>query len=104
MTEHAELEAAVSEAEKNLAEARARAAHKEFPKFIEPHASHVVKREAPHGEAPPHVSVPAFTEHHVDREGKITVLVRDAEEEAKALAEAVKEAVQDNGSKLPEAV
>jgi hypothetical protein len=75
----------VAAAEKALAEAKAAAAFKEFPKFVAPHESHVVKTDD-------HVSVPMFSGHHVDREGLVTVLVHDAEEEAKALAAALQEA------------
>ena len=77
----------VEELETMLAAAKAKVAHQEFPKWIEPHASHV------HTAAGGHVSVPLFPHHHVDREGKVTVFVDDADQEAKALAEAVKEAV-----------
>lgn len=72
-----------AELHKELAELEAKAAHKDFPKYIKPHDSHVDRTGH-------HVSVPAFPEHHIDRAGLLTVLVRDAEEEAKALAEAVK--------------
>lgn len=85
----AELEAKVKEAEANLAEAKRAAAHQEFPKWIEPHASHVVDKPAV-GESPAHKSVPLFPLHHVDRDGRVTVCVDDADHEAKALAEAVK--------------
>ena len=84
MTEHT-----VEELEKMLAEAKAKASHLEYPKHVEPHPSHVIARLRPGAE--PSISVPAFTSHHVDREGRVSVLVCDAEEEAKALAEVVKE-------------
>jgi hypothetical protein len=84
-----EHEENVAAAEKALAEAKAKAAFMEFPKYIEPHESHVVTQEAAHGDAPPHRSTPAFGGFHVDREGKVKVLVHNAEEEAKALAAAV---------------
>ncbi len=88
MTESiSDLEAAVKEAEFNLAEAKAKAAHKPYPQWVEPHTSHV--KTAAGG----HISVPGFDDHHVDRESRITVLVKDAEEEAKALAAAVTGAV-----------
>lgn len=77
-------EEAVKEAEARLAEARRKASHQEYPKWIEPHASHL-------DHANGHVSVPLFPEHHVDRDGKVTVLVKDAEDEAKALAARVAE-------------
>jgi hypothetical protein len=52
----------------------------EFPKWVTPHASHVVN----HGG---HTVVPGFAEHHESRGDRaVTVLVKDAEEEAKALA------------------
>lgn len=76
MTDHSELEAAVKEAEKNLNEARAKAAFKPYPTWIVPHESHV---ENVNG----HISTPEF-EHHIDREGKVTVLVHDEEAEKKA--------------------
>jgi hypothetical protein len=45
----------------------------EYPKWVEPHPKHIA---------------PGFSEYFVDhRERKITVLVRDLEEEKKALAE-----------------
>lgn len=78
-----ELQERVAAAEKTLADAKAAAAFKEFPKHVEPHASHIHK--AP---GTGHISTPGFSEHHVDRHDKLTVLVRDAEEEAKALAAA----------------
>lgn len=52
----------------------------EFPKWVVPHDTHV-SRDA-HG----HVSVPLFPGHHVGRDGVVTVMVKDADEEAKALA------------------
>lgn len=82
----AELHERVVEAEEALAEAKAREAHQEFPKYVEVHESHVVKQVAPHGDAPPHISIKGFAGHHVDRDGKVTVLVHDADEEAKAMA------------------
>lgn len=82
-----QLQADVDEAKSALAHAEAAAAFKEFPKLVEPHASHIVTREA--FGVPAHISAPSFSQHHIDREGKITVLVHSAEEEAKALAAAV---------------
>ena len=82
-----QLQEDVEHAKFALARAEAAAAFKEFPKHVEPHESHVVKQEVPG--LPPHVSVPMFGEHHVDRAGKITVLVHSVEEEARALAAAV---------------
>lgn len=61
------------------------AADAEWPKWIVPHASHVVRTAT--GDAPDHVSTPAFPEFHVNRAtGEVTVLVHDAEDEARALA------------------
>jgi hypothetical protein len=74
MTEHT-----VEELEAMLAAAKAKVSHEEFPKWVVPHESHV-------HQAGDHLSAPLFPDHHVDREGKLTVLVRDADEEAKALA------------------
>ncbi len=75
----------VDELKAELAAAEAKASHQEFPKWVEPHASHVVTK----GD---HVSSPAFPDFHVSRDdGKFSVLVHSAEEEAKALAAAVKE-------------
>lgn len=51
----------------------------EFPKWVEPHASHVERQ----GD---HLSVAHFP-FHVDRKGVVSVLVADADEEKKALAE-----------------
>ena len=82
-----DLQADVEHAKSALAHAEAAAAFKEFPKHVEPHESHIVRQEA--AGMPPHVSVPAFGEHHVDRAGKITVLVHSVEEEARALAAAI---------------
>lgn len=57
-----------------------------YPKWVKPHDSHVVKKETPG--APDHVSTPGFPEFHVNRgDGIVTVLVNDAAEEAKALAD-----------------
>lgn len=53
---------------------------REFPKWVEPHASHI------HTDDNGHRSVAGF-EFHTDRAGTITVLVKDAAEEADALAE-----------------
>lgn len=60
--------------------AAAPAEPQEFPKWVTPDPSHVTKGP---GE---HVSVAGF-EHHVDRAGNITVLVKDLAEEDEALAE-----------------
>lgn len=58
---------------------------KEYPKWIVPHASHVL-RDAD-GKVK---SVPAFPGFHVSRvDGEVTVMVVDADEEAVALGETV---------------
>lgn len=73
-------EDAVAIAEANLVEAKRKATHQEYPKWIEPHASHVVDTGG-------HLSVPLFPEFHVDRhDGKVTVKVMDEDHEAIALA------------------
>jgi len=60
----------------------------EWPKWVVPHASHIVRTTA--ANAPDHVSTPAWTGCHVNRvDGVVTVLVADAEEEARAIAQAV---------------
>jgi hypothetical protein len=78
------------------------AAISEFPKWVKVHDSHIVRKESDVGvaidpatgaarqyTALPHVSTPAWQDFHVNREdGSVTVLVKDAEEEAKALADA----------------
>lgn len=56
----------------------------EWPKWVKPHESHVVVRR--HEGAPDHVSAPGWEEVHVGRDGVVTVLVRNEDEEAKALA------------------
>lgn len=54
----------------------------DYPKWVVPHPGHV-SFHALHG----HVSTPTFMQHHVNRiGGEVTVLVHDAEEEARALA------------------
>lgn len=53
----------------------------DFPKWVTPHESHVVVQDGGH------VVTPLFADFHVSRLDKsVTVLVKDAEEEAKALA------------------
>lgn len=76
-----ELHDDVVKAEEALNEAKAREAHQEYPKLVAPHESHVLT--AP---GTGHISVPGFASHHIDRHNVVTVLVHDAEEEAKALA------------------
>lgn len=57
----------------------------DFPKWVIPDASHIVRKQV--DGAPDHVSTPGFAEFHINRlDGVVTVLVKDAEEEAKALA------------------
>lgn len=59
----------------------------DFPKWVEPHRSHIEQK----GDV---IAVPGF-EWHVDRDTKVVnVLVNDAEHEAKALAEKVIEATK----------
>lgn len=80
-----------------------RSAHRgtEYPKYVKPHPSHIVR----HNE---HVSCPYFPEFHVDRDTKeVTVMVKDADEEAKALAdkdapEPVKEAAPPVAPPVPD--
>lgn len=56
---------------------------KEFPKWVRVHESHVVRED---GRV---VTVPAFPGFHVNRvDGEVTVMVADAEEEAKAMGDA----------------
>lgn len=73
-----EAEEAVRQAQKKLADATFARDHKEYPKWIEPHESHVDTTDG-------HVSVPHF-DFHLGRAGKVTVKVDDAEHEAKALS------------------
>lgn len=54
----------------------------EYPKFVLPHPSHVV-RDPRNGK--PHVEK---WEYYRDRDDSVTVLVNDAEEESAALADA----------------
>jgi hypothetical protein len=56
--------------------------YQEFPKYVYPHASHIVY-EPRNGK----LHVENF-EYHLDRHNVVSVLVHDAEEEAKALADA----------------
>ncbi len=54
----------------------------EFPKWVLVHESHIVRR---HGSAP---VVQSFSNFHVNRvDNSVTVLVHDADEEQRALAE-----------------
>lgn len=63
-------------------------AAEDFPKWVAPHASHVVRKEMPG--APDHVSVLRFKDWHVNRDsGAVTVLVHTDEEEKLAVAEYV---------------
>lgn len=79
--------------------------HQDYPKWVKPHDSHIVRKKLDpihrglgssgghviaSADGPDHVSTPAFAQYHVDRlTGAVSVLVNDAEEEAKALAEFV---------------
>lgn len=83
MTEESKY--SVAELEAMLAAAKADESHEEFPKWIEPHASYVDRTNG-------HVSTPSFPHFHVDRDGKVTVLVADQAEADKAMRELVKEA------------
>lgn len=68
----------------------------EFPKWVVPHESHVIRLG---GRDP---MAPAFPQSHVDRSGALTVLVDDADAESAALApEASVEAAEE--APLPEA-
>lgn len=53
----------------------------EWPKWVVPHIGHV-RRDPATG----HVSTPEFSEHHVARDGEVTVLVLDPQDEERALA------------------
>lgn len=79
----------VAELEAMLAAAKAEAAHEEYPKHVQVHESHVERRASTDG-SPDMVAVPAFPDFEVLRDGMVMVLVRDADEEARATAEAVK--------------
>ncbi len=58
----------------------------EWPKWVVPHESHVVRKKA--DGAPDHVSVTDFEDFHVDRvTGEVTVLVKDEEDERRASTE-----------------
>lgn len=57
-----------------------------YPKWVKPHANHVIRKQS--AGAPDHVSTPEFPDFHVNRgDGAVTVLVKNAAEEAKALAD-----------------
>lgn len=85
MSEHdaielAEAEEAVKKAQAALDAAKAKAAYQHYPRYVEPHLSHIVtiggQRSTPH-----------FPEFHIDRATDVlSVLVNDAEHEAKAKA------------------
>lgn len=51
----------------------------EYPKWVVPHDSHVVR----HGD---HISTPHFADINVGRDSVVTVLVHDAEQEELALS------------------
>jgi hypothetical protein len=55
----------------------------QFPKWVTPHIGHVVRSQT--ADAPPAIVTPAFPHFHVGRDGAVTVLVHDADEEAHAL-------------------
>jgi hypothetical protein len=59
------------------------AADNSFPKWVGPHPNHIV-RSGPYNI---HISTPEFPEFYIDRENNVTVYVRDAAEEKKALAD-----------------
>ncbi len=48
----------------------------EYPKYVEPHGDFVVREDGKP------VNVPAWPDFHVGRDGTVTVLVRDENEEA----------------------
>lgn len=50
----------------------------DFPQWVEPHPSHVKRDHAGR------VVTPNHEQHHVDRSGKVTVLVHNADEAAEA--------------------
>lgn len=56
----------------------------DFPAWVVPHESHVVRLKRDDGE---HITTPEWAEHFVNRvDGVVTVLVHNAGEEARALA------------------
>jgi hypothetical protein len=58
----------------------------DWPKWVTPHDSHIVKQAA--GRGPTHLSTPRFPNYHVNRaDGSVTVLVANEEEEKLALGE-----------------
>jgi hypothetical protein len=70
----------------------------EWPKWVSVHESHIVRKEASpipfidpvtgyrgSNDAPVHVGTPDWPENHVNRDGSVMVLVRDEEEERRAL-------------------
>lgn len=58
----------------------------EYPKWVHPHSSRIVRKNAPN--SPEHVSVHGYEHVHVDRsDGAVTVLVHSAEDEDRAAAE-----------------
>jgi hypothetical protein len=65
----------------------------DWPKWVEIHPSQIVRKES--GDAPASVSVAGF-EHFFDRvTGAVKVLVHNAEDEARALAEKVEAKVEE---------
>ena len=79
-------EQTIEQLEKALADAKAKKAHEPFPKWVKPHASQIDRTAD-------HVSTPAFPDFNVGRDGEVTVLVKNADEEAKATSASVKPAV-----------
>jgi len=58
----------------------------DWPKWVTPHESHVVRQTVPG--APDHVNTRAFPHSHVNRaDGSVTVLVANEDEEKLALGE-----------------
>lgn len=57
---------------------------RDWPKWVVVHEGHVVRKKGDGG--PEHVSVPGFAEFHVNRVGgAVMVLVKDADEEHRAV-------------------
>ena len=97
MTDHT-----VDELEKMMAEAKAKLAHQEYPKFVEVLESLVHRKPSVDG-TPEHVSVPEFPDFHVARDGKVTVMVHSADEEKHATgADKAHEAVSEEPHKFSE--
>lgn len=70
----------------------------EFPKWVSPHDSHIVKSQDGTVQ-----STPMFPDFHIDRlTGALTVLVHSAEEEAKAIAAKVENKMETKAESEPE--